>query len=125
MQNGRKQQAGMTAIGWMIVLALIAFFTLIGLRLAPLYLEYFNVTSALTSLQREPQLAQKPAPEITQLLMRRLDINDVRNVKREHVRVRQERGVVQVAVEYEVRVPLLGNVDAVASFNRRIEVAAR
>lgn len=122
-----KRQKGMTAIGILIILALIAFFTLLVLRLAPPYLEHFNVTTSLKSLQQEPGIKDKTPTEIRSLLQRRLDINDVANVKKDHVTVEKDRksGLLRIAVVYEVRVDILANVDAVVSFSDSIEIASR
>jgi hypothetical protein len=120
-----RKQGGMTAIGWILVLALIAVGSLITLRLVPLYLEFYSVTASLKSLQAEPGMGEKAPAQITELLRRRLDVNDVRNVKRDNIRVRRNGAVVLVSVDYEVRVPMFGNVDAVAMFKREVEVPAR
>lgn len=125
--NTLKRQRGMTAIGVIIVLGLIAFFTLLVLRLAPPYLENFNVASSLKSLQQETGIKDKTAAEIRSLLQRRFDINDVENVKRDHVTIEKNRksGLLTVAVTYEVRVHILANIDAVIAFSDSIELAAR
>lgn len=122
-----KKQQGMTAIGILMVLALIAFFTLLALRLAPPYLENFNVTSSLKSLQQEVGIKDKSPGEIRNLLQRRFDINDVANVKRENVTVAKDAksGLLKIAVDYEVRVPIMLNVDAVVVFSDSVEVATR
>ena len=36
-----NKQRGMTGIGWLTVLGLIAFFSLLALRMIPSYLEYY------------------------------------------------------------------------------------
>ena len=48
------QQKGVTAIGWLIILALIGFFVMLTLKMLPSYLEYFKVVSTLESLEKEP-----------------------------------------------------------------------
>ena len=122
-----KKQQGMTAVGILMVLALIAFFTLLALRLVPPYLENFNVTSSLKSLQTEVGIKDKSPGEIRNLLQRRLDINDVANVKRENVTIAKDAksGLLKIAVDYEVRVPIMLNVDAVVVFSDSVEVATR
>lgn len=115
----------MTAIGVLFILALIAFFTLLALRLTPPYLEHFSVASSLKSLQQEPGIKGKSVPEIRKLLSRRLDINDVSSVKNEHIKIDRDRksGRLTISVAYEVRVPILLNVDAVVSFADQVELA--
>ncbi len=122
-----NKQQGMTAIGILIILALIAFFTLLVLRLAPPYLEHFNVASSLKSLQQETGLQEKTPGEVRSLLQRRFDINDVEHVKKDDIKLEKnsKSGLLTVSVVYEVRVPIMFNVDAVVSFSDSIEVSSR
>ena len=117
-----KSQQGMTAIGWLIVLGLIGFFVLLALRMTPAYLEYFTVKSALESLQNEPGITQKTPSEIRSMLGKRFDVNDVKNVSSKDVSVDNQSGRLNVGVDYEVRVPVLGNVDAVMKFDHSVEM---
>ena len=49
-----KQQRGMTTIGFILIIGMIAFFTAIGVKLIPMYIEYYSVTSILKTIQGEP-----------------------------------------------------------------------
>ncbi len=118
-------QRGMTAIGWLLVLGLIAFFTLITLRLLPLYLEYSKVSSVFESLADEPGIGTKPRRGIIILVTKRFDINDVRKVSPKLIKVSKEKGVTRISIEYERREHLMSNIDIVASFNKQIEVPSR
>ena len=117
-----KSQQGMTAIGWIIVLGLIGFFVLLALRMTPAYLEYMTVKASLESLQNEPGITEKTAPEIRSMLSKRFDVNDVKNVTGKDVQIENQGGRLSVWVDYEVRVGVLGNVDAVMSFAHDVEV---
>jgi hypothetical protein len=119
-----QNQRGMTAIGWIIVLGLIAFFTLIALRLVPLYLEYGKVSSVLESLENEPGVTRKPKVEIQRLIGRRFDINDVRNLDPKIAEVESRGGRLTVTMAYERRTNMVGNVDLVVKFNKSVEVVA-
>jgi len=117
-------QKGMTAIGWMLVLGLIAFFTLITLRMVPLYLEFGKVASTLESLKEQPGIAQQTRSEIIKIVSRRFNVNDVRNVDPKLIKVSKDRGVLKVGINYERREHLAGNIDIVATFDKQIEVVA-
>lgn len=117
-----KSQQGMTAIGWLIVLGLIGFFVLLALRMTPAYLEFMTVKSSLESLKNEPGVTEKAPPEIRSMLSKRFDVNDVKNVTGKQVKIENQGGRLNVAVDYEVRVGVLGNVDAVMKFAHGIEV---
>lgn len=118
-------QRGMTAIGWLLVLGLIAFFTLITLRLVPIYLEYSKVVSVLESLTNEPAIGLKSRREIISVVGKRFDINDIRGVSPKLVTVSKEKGITRVGIAYERREHLMGNIDVVASFDKAVEVPSR
>lgn len=122
--KGLHKQRGMTAIGWMLVLGLIAFFTLVTLRLLPMYMEYTKVVSVLESLQNEPGITRKSKAEIRKLIGRRFDVNDVRELDPKLASIVQKSGVLTVTMVYERRTSLFGNIDLVAKFNKEVEVVA-
>jgi hypothetical protein len=116
----RHAQRGITLTGVLIGAALIAFFVYSGAKLTPVYLENFSVKSSLKSLASDDA---KPgnAREIRDQLMRRLQINNVQNVKPEHITVRVEGNRRIVTVDYEVRTRFYGNLWLLASFSEKAE----
>jgi competence protein ComGC len=122
--NKWHHQKGMTAIGWMLVLGLIAFFTLITLRMVPLYLEFGKVASTLESLKEQPNITQQTKSDIVKIVSKRFDVNDVDNVDPKLIKISKDKGVLKVAIKYERREHLVGNVDIVATFDKQVEVAA-
>lgn len=123
--NIRHHQSGMTAIGWLLVLGLIAFFTLILLRLVPLYLEYSKVTSVLESLESQPGITGETRSGIIGLVSRRFDINDVRNVDPKLVTVVKNKGELVIGISYERREHIIGNIDVVTMFDKQVAVPIR
>ncbi len=123
--NKLHQQKGMTAIGWLLVLGLVAFFVLIVLRLVPLYLEYAKVASTLESVAAEPGVTNMSKSEIVNIITKRFDVNDVRNVDARKVQVSKDRGILKVGFSYERRQHLISNIDVVASFDKHVEVPIR
>lgn len=117
-------QKGMTAIGWMLVLGIIAFFTLITLRMVPLYLEFSKVAATLESLKEQTNIGQQTKGEIIKIVRKRFDVNDVRNVDPKLIKVSKDRGVMKVGIHYERREHLVGNVDIVTTFDKQVKVAA-
>jgi hypothetical protein len=115
----------MTAIGWLIVLFLIGFFVLVVLRLAPPFMEYYKVVTALSSLENEPGLASKSRPDIRKLLQRRLDVNDVKIVKAKDVKFESGSQGLMATYKYEQRVPFIANIDLVVKFDKSVPVGKR
>lgn len=123
--NLPKQQKGMTAIGWLLIIAFIVFVMLIVIKLLPAYIEYFNVSSVLSSLEHEPGISSMPAGEVTSTIMKRLDINMVRDVRPEDIYISQEAGRRIIEIDYQVQRNILANIDVLIKFNDRIEVPIR
>lgn len=119
-----QHQKGMTAIGWMLVLGLIAFFTLVTLRLVPVYLESNKVASVLESLKKEPGITKKSRSQIIALLNKRFDVNDIRKVDPGTAKITRDKGVLKVQIAWERREHLFANIDLVSVFDKQIEVVA-
>lgn len=116
-----KRQRGLTLIGFVIVLALLGFFAYVGMKLFPVYGEYYSVVQAMKGVQSEPGVAQMSPAKIEDLLFRRFYISYVESVKAENVRVLRKDGLT-LHVKYEVRRPLIYNLDFVASFDKSVDL---
>ena len=114
------RQKGVTAIGWLIILGLIGFFTLLTLKMAPAYMEYYKVVSSLESLEEESGLSS-PA-DIRRLLNRRFNISYVESINERDVQIRSAGPLFKVTAKYESRVHLFGNVYVVMAFNKQVQV---
>ena len=117
------RQHGLTAIAIILILAMIAFFAMVAIRLFPIYMEHFSVVSHLESLAEEADITEKTNSEILGTLNKRFSIDDVKNVTNEDVFIeRNKDGSMLIAIEYEVRTPALGNIDMVVSFVDEVEL---
>lgn len=125
MRNLPRQQRGMTGLGILIIVAMVGVFVLVGLRLMPSYLESMRVQGQLSSLSEDPAVDGKSPAEIRKLLQRRFSIDDVRSVKPEQVKIEKGNGMVVIDINYEVRTPVIGNIDAVTVFSMHEEFRAR
>ncbi|QSA98341.1 DUF4845 domain-containing protein [Methylococcus sp. EFPC2] len=119
-QPGR--QSGMTLIGFLLMFLLIGFFALLTLKLVPIYLEHFKISSSLESLKKEPDIGAKSKNDVLRLLERRWEINMVNAVTAKDVVYTRQPGKVKIQIAYEVTTPILGNVDALVYFDDVIEV---
>jgi hypothetical protein len=114
------RQKGMTAIGWLIVLGLIGFFTLLTLKMSPSYMEYYKIVSTLESLENESGI-QSPA-DIRRLLNRRFNISYVETINEKDVKITTAGPLFRVTAKYESRVHLFGNVYVVMAFYKQVQV---
>lgn len=115
--NSRRKQGGITLLGFIIVAGVAGFFVFIGIKLFPMYSEYYSVKSALKSLAAEPGVGNYSPAKIQDLFFRRMNISYASNIKKEHVTIQRAGAGWQMEVKYEVREPLVANLDAVGRFH--------
>ena len=119
-----QRQKGMTAIGWLVVLLLIAFFAFLGMKIGPIYLENYTIKTVIESLKNEPSITQQSAIKVKGIVMRRLDINHVYDIKSEHVMVKKTPGVMAIEINYKVQKPLIANLEVIATFSEKITLVS-
>ena len=121
----RRRQNGMTYLGMLIMLIVIAFFAIVLIKVAPLYMEHFKVKSSLDSLAQEAKDDQSVLSpiEVEKHLLNRLSINDVQHVTKDDIKITRDGRKMVVEVDYEARVTLFDNLDLVARFpDNRVEL---
>jgi len=123
--NLPNQQRGMTGIGWLLSISILVMVLMIAIKLIPAYIDQFNVSSVLSSLKSEPGIGNMTGGEVTATILKRLDINMVKDVTPEDIYISQEGNSRIIEIEYQVQRNVLGNVDVLIRFNNRIEVPAQ
>lgn len=116
-----SRQSGMTLIGFLLMFMLIGFFTLLTLKLVPIYLEHYKIVSSLEALKSDPDLATRPKEEILKTLEKRWDINMVNRVTTQDVKITKQGGRLTVQIAYEAVEHIMGNVDVLVTFDDSIE----
>ncbi len=119
-----KSQRGMSLIGMLLVVMVVVAGALTAMRVTPMYLDNMAVRGALKGLVSDPSAASAVTPEqLRSLLQRRLDVNSISSIESKNVKIKRiEGGGREVRASYEVRVPLVGNLDVVGRFNDAVVV---
>ena len=120
-----KHQRGMTLIGWVIVLALIAFFVTLAIRLVPMYQEYYGVVQIMEDMKTELRNNNLSKNEVQTLLSKRFNIGYISSVERDDVEVFRGKNtayVTKIVIDYEVRKPFFAQIDLVGHFHKEIDV---
>lgn len=118
-----RKQNGITLIGFVMVLSAVMFVTFIGMRIGPIYLEYFSVVSAMNGVASERGSANLSPFDIRVRVLNRLYVSyTAENVKEQNIKIIRANGV-HLRIKYEVRKPVMGNLDVVAKFDRTVRLA--
>ena len=123
MNKATSRQRGMTVTSWIIVIALVLFFALLGIRMVPSYLEFYSISKILESVAQDRTLKDASNRKVREIFNRRININsiydfDPKSLKFKHGKG-DEKGRVVMEVEYEVRKKMAGNVDVVMAFYKK------
>ncbi|HRF83697.1 MAG: DUF4845 domain-containing protein [Xanthomonadales bacterium] len=121
----KRKQSGLSLLGFLVVLAVVGFAAYIGMKLFPMYQEYYSVQSAMKGLANEPGVADMDPAKVQDLFFRRLYINYSENVKPQNVKFERIEGGWKMRVNYEVRRPLIGNLDVVGRFDKTQDLTRR
>lgn len=112
------QQRGMTFIGLVLMIAGIVLVAVIGLKLAPAYIEYFSVKKAIIKISNDPAFEQMSKSDVAAAFNRSAVIDNIRVVSGADLELgRDEAGQAVVSVEYQTVVPLIANVSALLDFS--------
>ena len=117
-----RRQAGVTGIGWMIILGLMGFFVFLTLKMLPSYLDYFKVAAALESVAKE---AVSSPVEIREHLERQFDVGYVNTITPKQVKIKNAGRTFSVIAKYDSRVHLFANVDVLMAFDKQVMVPKR
>lgn len=118
-----RRQSGMTLTGMIMVLAVAGFFAYVGMKLFPMYSEYSGVKESMEQVAAMPNSARMGKTQIIDLLYRRFNISYVESVKPEHITIDPKAGP-SLRIAYEVRRPLMHNLDVVGKFDYTVKLGA-
>ena len=117
------KQSGMTLIGFIFVLSFVIFLSFIGMKIGPIYMEYYSVVSAMNGVAKERGSANFSPYDIKVKVLNRLYVSySAENVKEQHIKLTRSNGV-HLRIAYEVRKPVIGNLDVVAKFDKSVRLS--
>jgi hypothetical protein len=118
----KRTQKGMTLIGFILVLAVVGVFAYMGMKVIPMYSEYYAVKQALNGLAEEPGIGGLDQAKIRDLFFRRLYVSYAEHVKDQNVKITRKEAGWMVVVDYSVQRPLIANLDVVGNFHAEKEL---
>lgn len=118
-----KRQRGMTVIGMLLLIIVIAFVALIAMKVVPMYIQYFSIKSTIESIRKEPQLAQMSAQDIQNAIQKRFDIGYVDNISARDLKIRNERNGRVIDLVYDDERDLFYGLYVLLKVNESIPLA--
>ena len=117
----RKYQHGLTMWGWLGMLIMIGTIVAVGIRLVPVYLTYMSVVDIAGNVSTNPSLAGKPISAVKRAIGKSFKQNSIWDLQPDIISFQKlPDKSLKVIVDYEHRVHIMGNLDAVAKFRKEI-----
>jgi hypothetical protein len=113
----RNRQTGLTTLAWLVVLLVAGFFLICVVKIGPVYMESMTVKSILNQVAEETRSEGLGKAEIHDRIAKKLLINTVSGMSMADVEVSGQGQQYAIDANYEVRKPLLFNVDVVVNFD--------
>ncbi len=114
------RQRGWSFTGVLIVLMVAGIFVSVGFKLAPAYADHNTLKSIMTDTIRDRQLLSKSRRDIEISVIRRMRINNTK-LPKDFMKISKDKGTVTIDINYDVRIPIFQNVDALVWFEEKYE----
>ncbi len=110
-KTGQHKQAGMTFIGLIIVIGAIICIAVVGMKVAPAYIEFMNVKNAIKKAAISADTSSKKA--VADAFAKSAAVDNITVVTGNDLVV--NGGV--VSVDYQVTIPLVANASVLLDFS--------
>jgi Tfp pilus assembly protein PilE len=110
------QQRGLSLMGLIVTLGVLAFLAIMAAKLLPAYVEYFSVKKILAAMDYNGE-TKGTVSEIRRHYDTRNAIEDVKSVEGKDLEIRKEGGETVVSADWSVKVPIVANVSACIDFS--------
>jgi hypothetical protein len=116
-------QKGMSVLGWMTMLAMVAFLASAVFKMVPHYLDYSALQKAIMSVETDKAADITTVPAFYSHISKSMTINAIRDLKLDEIlEVTLDGNEFRAHLKYETREPLIENLDLVARFDKEFRV---
>lgn len=118
-----RSQQGLSILGWLVVLAVVAFFASTAFKVMPHYLDYMSLEKIITSVETDKASDVRTVGEFYNHVSKGMQVNNIRDLNmRDALQVKVENNEFLVHLKYEKREPLIENLDLMVNFDKEFRV---
>ena len=120
-QSTRRSQAGITALGFLFLAALVGVVGLAVLKVTPMYLKNVRMDKIMGDVAREMS-GDAPTPQgIRNELYRRFSVEDI-NLPVENVKITPSKNGYSLHVQYEARSSYVADLYLLVAYDKQVEI---
>lgn len=118
-----RSQQGLSILGWLVALAVVAFFASTAFKVLPHYLDYMSLEKIITSVETDKALDVRTVGDFYNHVSKGMQVNNIRDLNmRDAMQIKVENNEFLVHLKYEKREPLIENLDLVVNFDKEFRV---
>ncbi|MCY1286118.1 hypothetical protein D9M68_319470 [compost metagenome] len=118
-----RSQRGLSVLGWLMALAVVAFVASAVFKMLPHYLDFMAMEKAITSVETDKAADIRTVPEFYSHVSKAMQVNGIRDLDlQKALEVKIENNEYRAHLKYEKREPLIQNLDLVARFDKEFRV---
>jgi hypothetical protein len=121
----RNSQRGVSLISVLLLLAILGVGFTIGIRLFPVYMDYYNVKSIMNEVAHSPGIGSKNYHGVWDGISKRLDINDINDITQKNFKMKTVGNQTTLTVKYQVKRHLIANIDGLMSFDYSVSYESK
>ena len=122
LRRNRSRQAGVTAIGFIILAVFVGLFAFAAIRLTPVYLNYMKVAGVLDGVYKEFDSQGPTRSAIVTSVRRRFDVESAGVITARDIKILNDGGGFRIEAVYDHTTPFLGNVSFTVHFDKKVLV---
>lgn len=118
-----RSQKGMSILGWLVVLAVVAFLASTAFKIIPHYLDYMSMEKIISSVETDKALNIQTVGDFYEHVSKGMQVNGIRDLDMKKVlKVNVENNEFRAHLKYEKREPLIENLDLVVRFDKEFRL---
>lgn len=111
-----KKQRGVTLSGFLLWAILGIVVLLLGFKIGPAYMEYYNIQKQLRAIAADPGMQSGDRRTIEGAFARRASVENITSIEPRDLDIQKQGAGIVLSASYTTRVPLFGNVSACLDF---------
>lgn len=110
------RQRGLSLLGLIVIGILIALVAVVGMKVAPSVIEYFNILKAVKSMAGSGELRGATVADVRRSFDKRADVGYITSINGSDLDIGKEGNDIVISFAYSKKIPIFGNVSICIDF---------
>lgn len=119
--SSRHSQAGITALGFLILASLVGVVGLAVVKVTPMYIKKMRMDTILADVEESLSGQAPTVASIRNELSKRFSIEDIR-LGADALKISQSKGGYSLRIQYEERAPYVADIYLVMAYDNQVEI---